>query len=172
VAPAVPTGRENLHNCEVNVSRALRELPPRMARLRIVIVFRHGATMDAREIATTNEILRGVVGSTAHGTAIDGQDDRDEMGVFAEPPENVCGLMPCERYIYRDKPKGVRSGSGDLKNIREHDAVIRVLGEFAIIRARTSYQKRDGTQGAGRYTDDWQLRDRRWQCVSAHVSRA
>ena len=59
-----------------------------------------------------------------------------------------------------------------VKNIREHDVVIRIVGEFAIIHARTSYQKPDGTQGAGRYTDDWQLRGGRWQCVSAHVSRA
>jgi len=58
-----------------------------------------------------------------------------------------------------------------VKKIREHDVLIRILGNFAIIHARTSYQKPDGTQGAGRYTDDWQLRDGRWQCVSAHVSR-
>ena len=70
--------------------------------------------MSAREIALDNEILRGVVGSTAHGTAIDGQDDRDEMGVFVEPPENVCGLTPLEHYIYRDQPEGVRSQPGDL----------------------------------------------------------
>lgn len=65
-------------------------------------------------IATENEILRGVVGSTAHGTAIEGQDDRDEMGIFIEPPENVCGLEPVDHYIYRDKPDGVRSEAGDL----------------------------------------------------------
>lgn len=70
--------------------------------------------MTAREIALANEILRGVVGSTAHGTAIDGQDDRDEMGVFVEPPANVCGLVSCDHYIYRDKPEGVRSEAGDL----------------------------------------------------------
>lgn len=70
--------------------------------------------MGARDIAIGNEILRGVVGSTAHGTAVDGQDDRDEMAVFIEPAENVCGLTPCEHYIYRDKPEGVRSGPGDL----------------------------------------------------------
>ena len=58
-----------------------------------------------------------------------------------------------------------------VKNIRAHDVVVRVLGEFAIIHARTSYQKPDGTHGGGRYTDDWQWRDGRWQCVSAHVSR-
>ena len=64
-------------------------------------------------------------------------------------------------------------GRGSLvKNIREHDVMIRILDSFAIIHARTSYQKPDGTQGAGRYTDDWQFRDGRWQCVSAHVSRS
>ena len=70
--------------------------------------------MSARDIALGNEILRGVVGSTAHGTAIEGQDDRDEMGVFVEPPEAVCGLVSCDHYIYRDKPDGVRSAAGDL----------------------------------------------------------
>lgn len=58
-----------------------------------------------------------------------------------------------------------------VKNIREHEVVIRILGDFAIIHARTRYQKSDGTQGAGCYTDDWQLRDGRWHCVSAHVTR-
>jgi len=70
--------------------------------------------MSARDIAISNEILRGVVGSTSHGTAIEGQDDRDEMGVFVEPPENVCGLTPCDHYIYRDQPEGARSQAGDL----------------------------------------------------------
>lgn len=68
----------------------------------------------SNRIAFSNEILRGVVGSTAHGTAIEGQDDRDEMGVFIEPPENVCGLVPLEHYISRTQPEGVRSGPGDL----------------------------------------------------------
>ena len=58
-----------------------------------------------------------------------------------------------------------------VSNIREHVVVIRMLGNFAINHARTTYQKADGTLGAGRYTDDWQLRDGRWQCVSAHVTR-
>jgi hypothetical protein len=70
--------------------------------------------MTTREIAMENEILRGLVGSTAHGINITGQDDRDEMGVFIEPPENVCGLKPIEHYIFRTQPEGVRSGPGDL----------------------------------------------------------
>lgn len=59
-----------------------------------------------------------------------------------------------------------------VKEIREHDVLIRILGDFAIIHARTTYKKADGTPGAGRYTDDWQLREGVWTCVSAHVTRA
>jgi predicted nucleotidyltransferase len=70
--------------------------------------------MNVRDVALSNEILRGVVGSTSHGTAVEGQDDRDEMGVFIEPPQHVCGLAPVEHYVYRDQPEGVRSQPGDL----------------------------------------------------------
>jgi hypothetical protein len=59
-----------------------------------------------------------------------------------------------------------------VKEIREHDVKIQLLGDFAIIHARTSYRKPDGSAGAGWYTDDWQLRPEGWRCVSAHVSRS
>jgi hypothetical protein len=58
-----------------------------------------------------------------------------------------------------------------VKNIQEHDVKIRLLGDFAIIHARTTYTKPDGSTGCGRYTDDWQRRPEGWRCVSAHVSR-
>lgn len=58
-----------------------------------------------------------------------------------------------------------------VRDIREHEVVIRQFGDFAIIHARTAYRKPDGSEGSGRYTDDWIFRDGRWQCVSAHVSR-
>lgn len=88
------------------MSRQLPQRWPWQAFWRIAV--------DARKIALSNEILRGVVGSTSHGTAIDGQDDRDEMGIYIEPPKAVCGLNPLDHYIYRDKPEGVRSEAGDL----------------------------------------------------------
>lgn len=65
-------------------------------------------------IVKKNEILRGLVGSTAHGINIIGQDDRDETGIFIEPPESVCGLETLDHYIWRSQPDGVRSGPGDL----------------------------------------------------------
>jgi hypothetical protein len=72
------------------------------------------------------------VGSGVHGTSVEGQDDRDEMGICLEPPEFVTGLarvpsgtgatasrVPFEQYERHtawDRPGGLanRSGAGDL----------------------------------------------------------
>jgi uncharacterized protein len=77
-------------------------------------------------------ILRVQVGSGVHGTAVSGQDDRDEMGLCLEPPEFVTGLARVpnglggrsfsvrfeqyERHTAWDRADGVasRSGAGDL----------------------------------------------------------
>lgn len=58
-----------------------------------------------------------------------------------------------------------------LKVLKCEDVRIRLLGESAIIHARTAYLKPDGQPGAGRYTDIWMRREGRWRCVSAHVTR-
>jgi ketosteroid isomerase-like protein len=58
-----------------------------------------------------------------------------------------------------------------LAELKAADVRIRVLGDTAIIHARTTYRKRDGQAGAGRYTDIWQRRGTRWLCVAAHVTR-
>ena len=58
-----------------------------------------------------------------------------------------------------------------VSNFQCEDVLIRVMGDFAIIHARTTYRKADGQPGAGRYTDMWALRDGRWLCVAAHVMR-
>jgi hypothetical protein len=42
---------------------------------------------ESRRIAEGGEILRVEVGSTAHGTAVDGQDDLDLMGICIEPSD-------------------------------------------------------------------------------------
>jgi ketosteroid isomerase-like protein len=55
--------------------------------------------------------------------------------------------------------------------LEAHDVVVRLLGDVAIIHARTSYTGPDGRPGAGRYTDVWARRDGRWLAVSAHVTR-
>ncbi|WP_432560632.1 DNA polymerase beta superfamily protein [Granulicoccus sp. GXG6511] len=90
------------------------------------------ASEEARAIATNGMILRVQVGSGMHGTAIGGQDDRDEMGLCLEPREFVTGLATVpngvdgehgriefeqyQRHTAWDRPGGLanRSGAGDL----------------------------------------------------------
>jgi ketosteroid isomerase-like protein len=59
----------------------------------------------------------------------------------------------------------------DISNLEGHDVNVRLMGDFAIIHARTTYTARDGRAGAGRYTDVWAKRDGAWVAVSAHVTR-
>jgi hypothetical protein len=70
-------------------------------------------------------VLRVQVGSGVHGTAVGGQDDRDEMGICLEPREYVTGIavapgnVPFEQYEYhsaweREGGLANRSGAGDL----------------------------------------------------------
>ena len=58
-----------------------------------------------------------------------------------------------------------------IKNLCAEDVNIRILGDFAIIHAATSYTTADGQQANGRYTDCWAKQDGKWLAVSAHVSR-
>ena len=58
-----------------------------------------------------------------------------------------------------------------IRNLRAEDVKIRILGDFAIIHAATSYTTSDGQQANGRYTDCWAKQNGKWLAVSAHVSR-
>jgi ketosteroid isomerase-like protein len=58
-----------------------------------------------------------------------------------------------------------------IKDLSAHDVRIRILGDTAIVHARTSFTSADGRTGAGRYTDIWARRNDRWLAVAAHVTR-
>ncbi|HMO10809.1 MAG TPA: nucleotidyltransferase domain-containing protein [Actinotalea sp.] len=109
---------------DVTVIEGPRDLPPGFAHPH--------ASEEARHVAEDGLILRVQVGSGVHGTAVGGQDDRDEMGIclgrarfvpgVARVPSGVGGdgaHLPFEQYERHtawDRPGGVanRSGAGDL----------------------------------------------------------
>jgi predicted nucleotidyltransferase len=71
---------------------------------------------DRRAIADRGLVLKVLVGSGVHGTAIEGTDDTDYMGICIEPPESLIGLAPpwsrpFEQYQYRSAAE--RSGVVD-----------------------------------------------------------
>jgi ketosteroid isomerase-like protein len=59
-----------------------------------------------------------------------------------------------------------------IRDLACHDVNVRIMGDFAIIHACTSYHHLDGRPGSGRYTDIWARRDGRWLCVAAQVARS
>jgi ketosteroid isomerase-like protein len=58
-----------------------------------------------------------------------------------------------------------------IRDLTAHDVTVRIMGDVAIIHARTTYTRPDGQPGAGRYTDVWARRHGTWLAVSAHVTR-
>jgi ketosteroid isomerase-like protein len=58
-----------------------------------------------------------------------------------------------------------------ISNLEARDVVIRIMGDVAIIHARTAYTKPDGQAALGRYTDIWARRQGWWLAVAAHVTR-
>jgi ketosteroid isomerase-like protein len=58
-----------------------------------------------------------------------------------------------------------------ISGLEAHDVVVRILGDVAIIHARTTYTTHEGVARSGRYTDVWARRNGSWLAVSAHVTR-
>jgi ketosteroid isomerase-like protein len=58
-----------------------------------------------------------------------------------------------------------------ITDLAAHDVDVRIMGDVAIVHARTTYTGPDGRPGEGRYTDVWARRNGRWLAVSAHVTR-
>ena len=58
-----------------------------------------------------------------------------------------------------------------ISNLEARDVRLRIIGDVAIIHARTTYTLPDGRAGSGRYTDVWARQRGRWLAVSAHVTR-
>lgn len=74
-------------------------------------------------------------------------------------------LIDRERFLARS------AQPVEISNLAAHDVEVRVLGNAAIIHARTSFQLRDGSPGWGRYTDVWVRLDGRWKVAAAHFTR-
>ena len=75
----------------------------------------HDGVMEIPPLPETT-ILMVEVGSTAHGTGLDGGEDHDQLAVVVETPEQLLGLDEhgFETVMQRTQPEGSRSGPGDI----------------------------------------------------------
>ena len=78
---------------------------------------------------------------------------------------------PDGSLVDRDGFLGQTARPVSISNLAVHDVNVRIMGDFAIIHARTTYTRPDGGVGSGRYTDVWARRQGNWLAVSAHVTR-
>src|SRR6201982_2303304 len=58
-----------------------------------------------------------------------------------------------------------------FSDLSAHEVRVRILGDVAIIHARTSYTTADGEHRNGRYTDVWARRDGKWLARLGHGTR-
>src|SRR5262249_24629487 len=86
-------------------------------------------------------------------------------------PDFVCS-NPDGTLVDRDEFLTRARAATRLQRMDIDDVRIRLLGDVAIIHARTSFVLGDGCEGSGRYTDVWARRDGTWLAVAAHVTRS
>ena len=97
---------------------------------------------------------------------------QSDVGYFEEAlAEDFVSTNPDCSLVARAAFLAQIARPAGISNLEAHDVRIRLLGDTAIIHARTTYTKPDGQAGAGRYTDVWAKKGGRWLCVAAHVTR-
>ena len=85
--------------------------------------------------------------------------------------DDFLASLPDGSLLDRGKFLAYTAKPVTISDLKALDVVIRLMGDFAIIHARTTYTLADGKAGAGRYTDVWARRGGKWLAVSAHVTR-
>ena len=97
---------------------------------------------------------------------------KSDVGRFREilADDFLCSL-PDGTLIDREQFLTNMARPYTLGDLQTHDVNVRVMGDFAIVHASTTFTMPDGTPGSGRYTDVWARRKGQWFAVAAHVTR-
>ena len=114
------------------------------------------------DLATLLELNRDYVRS------VQTSDVRRFKEILAE--DFLCSL-PDGSLVDREMFLERTALPAQISNLEIHDVNVRLMGDFAIVHAQTTFTTADGRPGIGRYTDVWARRGGRWLAVSAHVTR-
>jgi ketosteroid isomerase-like protein len=120
------------------------------------------ATATGTDLAILNDLNRDYINSVQHSDV----QRFDEILADDFLCSNPDGTLIDRAAFLEQTARPVA-----IRNLEAHDVNVRLMGDLAIIHARTSYTLPDGRQGGGRYTDVWARREGRWLAVSAHVTR-
>jgi ketosteroid isomerase-like protein len=85
--------------------------------------------------------------------------------------DDFLGSNPDGSLVDRNQFLAQTARPVTITGLEAQDVRVRILGDVAIIHARTSYTTAGGERRNGRYTDVWARRNGKWLAVSAHVTR-
>ena len=119
-------------------------------------------TIPASDLTTLLELNQDYIRS------VQTSDVRRFREILAD--DFLCSL-PDGSLIDRDRFLEQTAKPVQISNLQADEVKVRLMGDFAIIHARTTYEGPDRRPGSGRYTDVWARRNGRWLAVSAHVTR-
>jgi ketosteroid isomerase-like protein len=119
-------------------------------------------TTDRDDLATLIALNRDYIHSVQHG------DVRRFEEILAE--DFLCS-NPDGSLVDRSGFLVQTARPVTISGLAIEDVRVRILGDVAIIHARTSYTTATGEHRNGRYTDVWARRSGTWLAVSAHVTR-
>lgn len=128
---------------------------------------REGNTMQT-EPALTSDLTTLLELNRDYIRSVQSSDVQRFKEILAE--DFLCSL-PDGSLVDRERFLEQTARPVTISNLDVHDVNVRLMGDFAIIHARTTYSAADGRPGSGRYTDVWARRHGRWLAVSAHVTR-
>lgn len=100
--------------------------------------------------------------------AVEHSDARRFADILAD--DFVCSMSDGSHVARETFLKHVAEPS-TISNLQAHDVQVRLIGDVAIIHARTTFRTADGRDGRSRYTDVWARRDGRWLAIAAQVTR-
>ena len=106
-------------------------------------------TTTTADLNTLLELNRDYISSVQHG------DVRRFDQILAD--DFLCS-NPDGTLIDRDAFLKQTARPVSISNLQAVDVKIRIMGDVALIHARTTYTMPDGQPGSGRYTDVWARR--------------
>jgi ketosteroid isomerase-like protein len=119
-------------------------------------------SVTQRDHETLTELNRDYIASVQHGDVRRFQELLADDFLCSNPD---ASLVDKAQFLLQTAKPVTISG------LVAEEVQIRLLGDIAIIHARTSYRTAAGEQRHGRYTDVWARRGGQWLAVSAHVTR-
>jgi ketosteroid isomerase-like protein len=145
------------------VLRAMRHLVPDTTQAN-----KKGSAMEhSTAAATASDVTTLLALNEDYIRSVESSDVQRFREMLAD--DFMCSL-PDGTHIDRDAFLNHVATPAGISGLQAHDVNVRVMGDFALIHARTTFT-RDGRPGASRYTDAWARRDGRWLAVAAHVTR-